>query len=1381
MVLVSPRLTWTLAAVVAMAVGLTAQNGPVAGRNVNIVGGPTLVTLNPFDMLGDPARAQQNEASCGVSARHSQHILCGANDYRAVDLPGLDDAKVVGDAWAGVFQTRDGGLTWQSRLHPGFALDPHESPLKIFPAIADSVVRMGPGGVGYYSGIAFERGENGRGVLFVSTWMDLLAREGDPFPFKHVRTALVDAGNVAQFIDKPWMGLGKPVAGQTCSLEVPAGDGSVVTQTVPKTPIYVVWSTFVGQAGNDYTHIYFSQSLDCGVTFSHGKKLSAGNFKNQGAQLAVLPDTNTLFVAWRRGATTSAGDALVVTTSTDGGATFSHAIEVAAGSPVPQGNAAPVSARGGGPMRPHAAPHLFCPFDQGTTPFTFRTTGFPTLAAGGGRAYLLWAQRIGNCATGVARIVYSTSADGASWTEPAFVDSPQSLGHQIMPAASVAGDTLQVIWLDFRNDASGLFRPAIEERSIVEGFSPQPAKRHTADVRGAQATLGPALTFTPYPVSQYIFGVPSGQTQKVQLQHNPVNVRMFRKMTVPFIADYLDVASQLYAPADPVQAPGVWVANAGQLGDTPALAAWTDNRNVKLFANEDYSVPRPYTRPNLPGIGSTSIADPFQAVAPCVPGVSDIYTGSKNQDVFAAAILPRGWVAAAAWNNKPLGYSSVPLADGTYPLLQRAFAVYVRNITAAPRSFDLSIANQPPGGTASFDQFAALSAIQITVPARSMVARTVYVNAPSPRAAVAVDVNDANDPGSMRIWLNPDPSTPASLLLPESVPPDEPELDIANFEVYDISLSGSPTVTHTLLSPGLSNSGWPSPEWENPEWENPEWENPEWENPEWENPEWENPEWQNPEWENPEWENPEWENPEWENGALDPNDYDGTKAIKQFRWRVENQGNTTAAYNTKVAVLAPTGDFKFQLVVYKLYTSPVTTGCEPNLVGHTQVLSNVTNLDVSVNNFMNADWENTSAAHYTLEPGEEAYVVLQAVGTPQELATLDPEETIVGVQPQAVNTADVLNGVTEPPVEVSAPVILTSTLPNGVAGSAYPPTTLQAFGGTLPYAWSQMGGLPPGLSLHPTTGVISGTPTTSGIYNFTIVVADSSVPARSAARAFTITIDSPNLAFVVQPTDTGSRLVMSPDVKVFAQDDHGAVLPGVQIQLAIGQNPGDAVLSGTTTATTDAAGVATFTNLSVNHGGVGYTLVASAAGPVSVTSNPFTVVDPVGEVTDPTGDGDAAGNNDLVFARAEVIGDDIKFTVQLAPGTFDPNTTTLTIGLDTDQNVLTGHAGLDEHCSIDSGIIGVDYIVQFSSSAYGTTGLVYKHSGGCNSFTGPVMITGATFTADGGAISIPLAALGNDDGRLNFKVISTRYLGGGGWTGIIDVMPNVGSLPGKTQ
>jgi hypothetical protein len=52
--------------------------------------------------------------------------------------------------------------------------------------------------------------------------------------------------------------------------------------------------------------------------------------------------------------------------------------------------------------------------------------------------------------------------------------------------------------------------------------------------------------------------------------------------------------------------------------------------------------------------------------------------------------------------------------------------------------------------------------------------------------------------------------------------------------------------------------------------------------------------------------------------------------------------------------------------------------------------------------------------------------------------------------------------------------------------------TITASGGTSPYSFTVISGsLPPLLTLNPNTGVLSGTPTSSGSFTFTIQATDS--------------------------------------------------------------------------------------------------------------------------------------------------------------------------------------------------------------------------------------------------------------------------------------------------
>src|SRR5215831_14728426 len=264
----------------------------VPSQNVNMVSGTTLPG-------GDPFLQRQNEPSMAVSSRNPFHLLAGANDYRTVDLPGLPDDQVPGDAWLGVFKSTNGGLSWFSTLIPGYPQDQtpdgQSSPIHGFAAAADPTVRPGTNGLFYFSGIAFNRGTNATGGIFVARFIDNNNKEnGDPF--QYLSTYVIDTGNSGQFIDKPWIAADTPLAGAP-QCTIPTNP----PQSFPAGNVYIAYAVFPG-SNND--QIKFARSLDCGATWSKPYKVSESQQVNQGVSMALSPVTSSpglphpIYLAW---------------------------------------------------------------------------------------------------------------------------------------------------------------------------------------------------------------------------------------------------------------------------------------------------------------------------------------------------------------------------------------------------------------------------------------------------------------------------------------------------------------------------------------------------------------------------------------------------------------------------------------------------------------------------------------------------------------------------------------------------------------------------------------------------------------------------------------------------------------------------------------------------------------------------------------------------------------------------------------------------------------------------------------------------------------------------------------------------------------------------
>ena len=147
--------------------------------------------------------------------------------------------------------------------------------------------------------------------------------------------------------------------------------------------------------------------------------------------------------------------------------------------------------------------------------------------------------------------------------------------------------------------------------------------------------------------------------------------------------------------------------------------------------------------------------------------------------------------------------------------------------------------------------------------------------------------------------------------------------------------------------------------------------------------------------------------------------------------------------------------------------------------------------------------------------------------TTTSTATYVAPASVTGIQSVTVTATSIADTTKFASVTVSVsapPAITIGSLPAATTGASYPATTLTESGGSGTLTWSVSAGtLPPGFSLNSSTGVISGTPTTPGTYNFTLKVTDSGNPAQSATKDETIVVSAATL--VISTTTLPSGLI----------------------------------------------------------------------------------------------------------------------------------------------------------------------------------------------------------------------------------------------------------------
>jgi hypothetical protein len=553
---------------------------------------------------------------------------------------------------------------------------------------------------------------------------------------------------------------------------------------------------------------------------------------------------------------------------------------------------------------------------------------------------------------------------------------------------------------------------------------------------------------------------------------------MFALGTTPFIGDYIDLNASTFRPT----ANGGWAFNTDASNAVIFHATWTDNRDVR----PPIGSPPDWTKYTPTGLNAQSIFDPSQTVAPCISS----FAGSRNQNIYTSRITD-GLFVGAAGNTKTLGTVSI---NGTQVLLQRAFSVFLQNATQTTRSFRLTIASpQPAGGTASFEQFVQTTTLDVTIPARSTVSRTVFATSTDRRAMIEVDVVEISAPGgnvitnglSGSIILNPDRTSP------DLIDPNSGGADIATAEVYNPDITTLPVV----LSQDIANQDLANQDIANQDLANQDIANPDIADQDIANQDLANVDLANQDIANQDLANQDLAN----------------ASISDATWTVENDGNTSTTYSVKLLqnVALPDG-FTTQLILSTTNMSLVSRDCTLGFQRQTLILANVNNpVYTSPQDLSSTGINDPSKTNATivLAPGQQAKLTIRVVDPNRsDNVTFD---TSKGISPvlvaHGVNSTDARTGGRRPPVTL----VITTTmnaLPDGLKSRSYS-ATLQAIGGIGPYTWRiSEGALPAGLTLNSSTGVISGKPTERGVTIFTVEAKDSASAQHIAVRNLKIAV-----------------------------------------------------------------------------------------------------------------------------------------------------------------------------------------------------------------------------------------------------------------------------------
>jgi hypothetical protein len=390
------------------------------GQNVDQINGDTIVSAG----TQTGCQAAQNETTIAVNPRNPKNLVAGTNDYR---LFNAREGRNDGSGWA--YTTFDGGRSWRDVGLPHLTYQTGATgALSDMDSAGDPAVAFGPDGIVYYANLVFSRLNSASGIV-VSASRDGGLTWSEP---SIVHTDGVDAsGNplgTDVFNDKEWIAV-DPRSGA----------------------VYVTWTSFLADGTSPIT---VSRSDDGGRTWSApifvnpSSSFTPGGITpySQGS-IPQVGNDGKLYIAYESAVCATLNcdqptdhDEIIVSTSTDGGQTFSNA---------------QVAIDYDFPYNP----------DTGRSTLTgenFRINSFPQMAVDRttGTLYVTWADdrnglydANGNSIKTNGDVLISVSNDGRHWSK---VQTVGTSADEVYPAIAASRGQVAVSFYTRAYDPRGI-------------------------------------------------------------------------------------------------------------------------------------------------------------------------------------------------------------------------------------------------------------------------------------------------------------------------------------------------------------------------------------------------------------------------------------------------------------------------------------------------------------------------------------------------------------------------------------------------------------------------------------------------------------------------------------------------------------------------------------------------------------------------------------------------------------------------------------------------------------------------------------------------------------------------------------------------------------